>query len=198
LIKRFFDIIFAATGLLLLLPIFIIIAIFIKSDSRGPIFYRQKRVGKNGVEFFIWKFRTMYTDSDKKGLLTVGGKDPRITRAGYHLRKYKMDELPQLFNVLTGEMSLVGPRPEVKKYTDLYDPLQRQVLSVRPGITDRASIKYSKENEILAQYEDPEKAYVEKVMPEKLELNLQYVKEQSFRKDVIILWKTIQKIFTGH
>ena len=198
MIKRLFDIIFAATGLLLLFPIFIVIAIIIKTDSRGPVFYRQKRVGKNGVEFFIWKFRTMYTDSDKKGLLTVGGKDPRITRAGYHLRKYKMDELPQLFNVLTGEMSLVGPRPEVKKYTDLYDPLQRQVLSVRPGITDRASIKYSKENEILAQYEDPEKAYVEKVMPEKLELNLQYVKEQSFRKDVIILWKTIQKIFTGH
>ena len=196
--KRFIDIILAGIGVLVLVPVFIIITIFIKLGSKGSVFYRQKRVGKNGNEFLIWKFRTMSLDADKKGLLTIGGRDPRITEVGYYLRKYKLDELPQLFNVIAGEMSLVGPRPEVKKYTDLYDDRQRVVLSVKPGITDWASIKYSNENEILAQYDDPEQAYVEKVMPEKLELNLQYISQQSLQTDFIILWKTIQKIFTGH
>ncbi|HET6992606.1 MAG TPA: sugar transferase, partial [Bacteroidia bacterium] len=142
----------------------------------------------------LWKFRTMKTDSDKKGLLTVGGRDPRITRLGYYLRKYKIDELPQLINVLTGDMSLVGPRPEVRKYVDMYTPDQLQVLDVQPGITDYASIEYSNENELLAKSADPEKTYIEEVMPAKLKLNMKYISEKSFGTDLKIIFRTIGKI----
>lgn len=165
-------------------------------DSRGGIFYRQVRVGKNNKDFFLLKFRTMQSGADKKGLLTVGSKDSRVTRVGYYLRKYKLDELPQLFNVLFGGMSLVGPRPEVRKYVDLYNQEQQQVLSVKPGITDYASIEYSNENEILAKAENPEQTYITEIMPHKLLLNLKYIHEQGFITDVKIIFRTIGKIIS--
>jgi lipopolysaccharide/colanic/teichoic acid biosynthesis glycosyltransferase len=163
-------------------------------DSKGGIFYRQVRVGKNGTDFYLFKFRSMRTDADKKGLLTVGGRDPRITRMGYYIRKYKIDELPQLLNVLLGDMSLVGPRPEVRKYVNLYNAQQMLVLSVQPGITDYASIEYSNENEILGKALDPEKTYIEEIMPAKLQLNLKYIEEKSLVTDFRIIFKTILKI----
>lgn len=163
-------------------------------DSKGGAFYKQIRVGKNGVDFYLYKFRSMRTDSDKKGLLTVGGRDPRITRIGYFIRTYKIDELPQLLNVLKGDMSLVGPRPEVRRYVDLYTAEQRKVLSVKPGVTDYASIEYSKENELLGQAADPEKTYVEEVMPAKLKLNMQYIAEKSLLTDIKIILRTLKKI----
>ena len=151
-------------------------------------------MGKNGKDFLLWKFRTMKPDSDKKGLLTVGGRDPRVTGIGYFLRKYKLDELPQLFNVLSGEMSLVGPRPEVRKYVEMYSPEQLKVLEVKPGITDYASIEYSKENELLAKSSDPEKTYIEEIMPAKLKLNMKYIEEKSFWTDLKIIFRTVGKI----
>jgi len=163
-------------------------------DSKGGIFYRQVRVGKNGTDFYLFKFRSMRTDADKKGLLTVGGRDPRITRMGYYIRKYKIDELPQLLNVLLGDMSLVGPRPEVRKYVNLYNAQQMLVLSVQPGITDYASIEYSNENEILGRANNPEKTYIEEIMPAKLQLNLKYIEEKSLVTDFRIIFKTILKI----
>ena len=193
--KRLFDIIISSLLLIFLAPFLILIAIAVGVTSPGGVFYKQKRVGKGGAEFLMWKFRTMAPGSDKKGLLTVGANDARITKIGYYLRKLKLDELPQLFNVLAGDMSLVGPRPEVKKYTDLYNTRQRKVLNVRPGITDWASIEFSNENEILAQYPDPEKAYINEVMPQKLELNLKYIQQQSLKTDFIIIWKTARKVF---
>ncbi len=144
-----------------------------------PVFYLQTRVGLNGKDFKLFKFRTMHKDSDKKGLLTVGGRDPRVTTIGYYLRKYKLDELPQLFNVLFGTMSLVGPRPEVRKYVDLYTKEQQQVLSVKPGITDFASLEYINENDLLAKSSDPEKIYIDEIMPAKLALNSKYIQQQS-------------------
>ena len=156
------------------------LAIWIKIDSEGPVFYRQVRVGKGNRDFRLFKFRSMRVGSDRKGLITVGGRDPRVTRSGYYIRKYKLDELPQLINVFTGDMSLVGPRPEVRKYVDLYTPEQMHVLDVRPGITDPASIRYRNENELLAQVEDPDRYYVEVIMQDKLQLNLEYVEKQSF------------------
>lgn len=192
--KRLFDIFFSLMGLLLLSPLFLIISLLIVLDSRGGVFYRQIRVGKNEKDFKLFKFRSMRTDSDKQGLLTVGGKDSRITKIGYYIRKYKIDELPQLLNVLLGDMSLVGPRPEVRKYTDLYTPDQKKVLSVRPGITDYASIEYSNENEILGKAVDPEKVYIEEIMPAKLKLNLKYIAEQGIQTDMKIIFKTIFKI----
>ena len=173
MIKRLFDIVVAFLGLVFLLPEFIIIAIFIVAESPGGVFFLQKRVGKNNKDFNIFKFRTMYRHSDKKGLLTVGNYDTRITKTGLILRKYKLDELPQLINVLIGNMSLVGPRPEVRKYVNLYNSEQIKVLNVKPGITDPASLKYSNENEILAQFEDPERVYIEEIMPAKLNINLE-------------------------
>ncbi|HEU4716991.1 MAG TPA: sugar transferase [Bacteroidia bacterium] len=192
--KRAFDIFFSLAGLLFLLPFFLLIAVFILLDSRGGVFYRQVRVGRYGKDFRLWKFRTMRPDSDKKGLLTVGGRDPRVTRTGYFLRKYKLDELPQLINVLAGDMSLVGPRPEVRKYVDLYSEEQRKVLLAKPGITDYASIDYSEENDLLAGSPDPERAYIEEVMPAKLKLNMKYIEEQSLATDVKIIFRTIGKI----
>ncbi|MCW3102244.1 MAG: wcfS [Bacteroidetes bacterium] len=192
--KRLFDIFFSLLGLALLLIPFLVISLIIVLDSRGGIFYRQVRVGKNGKDFKLFKFRSMRTNADKAGLLTVGGRDNRITRVGYYIRKYKVDELPQLINVLTGDMSLVGPRPEVRKYVDLYSAEQLKVLEAKPGITDYASIEYSNENEILGKASDPERVYIEEIMPAKLRLNLKYIHEQGLLTDLKIIFKTIAKI----
>jgi lipopolysaccharide/colanic/teichoic acid biosynthesis glycosyltransferase len=172
---RILDVLFSLLGVILLFPFFFIIAILVKFTSSGPVLYMQSRVGVDGVEFSVYKFRSMRLNSDKLGLITVGGRDPRVTRIGYCLRKYKLDELPQLINVFIGDMSLVGPRPEVKKYVDMYTSEQKKVLSIRPGITDWASIHYREENVILGESLDSEKDYIEKVMPDKLKLNLIYI-----------------------
>jgi lipopolysaccharide/colanic/teichoic acid biosynthesis glycosyltransferase len=197
MIKRLFDLLVSITFILLLFPLFAIIAIWIKLDSKGPVIYRQSRVGRNNNDFFIFKFRTMHPQSDRAGLLTVGGRDPRITSAGYLLRKYKLDELPQLFNVLIGDMSLVGPRPEVRKYVNRYTDEQLKVLSVKPGITDYASIEYRNENEILAKAADPEHTYIHQIMPHKLNLNLKYISEAGLMTDLRIIWLTLIRILTG-
>lgn len=185
---------FAFLGLLILSPLLLIITVLIKLDSRGKIFYLQPRVGKNNQEFQLYKFRTMCTDADKKGLLTVGGRDPRITRAGYYLRKTKLDELPQLINILKGEMRLVGPRPEVRKYVNLYTIRQLKVLEVEPGITDPASIEFRNENELLEKASDPESFYIENVMPKKLDLNIQYLERKSSWNDVKVIFQTLAAI----
>jgi lipopolysaccharide/colanic/teichoic acid biosynthesis glycosyltransferase len=194
-LKRIFDILLSVIALALLFPVLVIVFIWIKADSRGNVFYLQSRVGKSNKDFKIFKFRTMHPDADKRGLLTVGGRDPRITNAGYFLRKYKLDELPQLINVLMGSMSFVGPRPEVRRYVDLYNAEQKNVLNVQPGITDYASIEYSDENELLAKAADPEKEYINTVMPAKLKLNLKYIDEAGILTDLKILWLTFVKVF---
>lgn len=194
--KRIFDFVFSFLGLLFLLPFFIIISLLIVLDSKGGVFYKQLRVGKNNEDFYLYKFRSMRPDADKKGLLTVGGRDPRITKIGYFIRKYKIDELSQLINVLKGDMSFVGPRPEVRKYVNLYSANQLEVLTVKPGITDNASIKYFNENDLLAKAENPEKTYIEEIMPEKLKLNLEYIHSRNFLSDLKIIFKTIGKIFS--
>ncbi len=180
--------------LVVLLPVWLVIALAIALESRGGVFYKQVRVGKDNKDFNLYKFRTMRVGSDQKGLLTVGERDNRITRVGYFLRKFKIDEFPQLLNVLKGDMSIVGPRPEVRKYVDLYTPEQMKVLSVRPGLTDLASIQYVHENEILAAAEDPERAYIDEVMPAKLALNLQYIENQSVVGDIKLIFKTFAAI----
>ena len=195
---RFFDFAFALCGLVILLPCFIIIALLVFFDSPGNVIYRQKRVGKNNRDFFLLKFRTMNMNADQSGLLTVGKKDSRITRTGHFLRRYKLDELPQLVNVLKGEMSLVGPRPEVRKYVQLYSPEQMKVLAVKPGITDFASIEYSNENEILDRANDPEATYIEKIMPSKILINMKYIKKPSLQNYFLIIFKTVGKIFFGN
>ncbi len=194
--KRIFDIISSSIGLIILSPVFLLLAIWIKLDSKGPVFYRQTRVGKDNKDFRLYKFRSMRPDSDKHGLITVGGRDPRVTRSGYFIRKYKLDEFPQLINVFLGQMSLVGPRPEVRKYVDMYTPEQMKVLSVKPGITSLASIRYRNENEILAQADDPDRCYIEKVMPDKLEIDLQYVDQASFLNDIKLIFSTFKAIVT--
>ncbi len=188
--------VFSLLGSVILSPIFIVLIMAIKINSKGPSLYIQKRVGLNGNDFDLYKFRTMAVDSDKSGLLTVGGRDPRITSIGYYLRKFKLDELPQLINVLKGDMSFVGPRPEVRKYVDLYNEVQKQVLTVRPGITDVASIKYKNENEILQGHEDPEEYYIKRIMPDKIEMNLEYLKDRSFFKDIKVILQTFSAILT--
>lgn len=193
--KRIFDLFFSLLGLVLLSPLFVLLAIWIKLDSPGPIFFFQIRVGKNSKDFKLMKFRTMRMGSEAKGLLTVGGRDPRVTRSGYFIRKYKLDEFPQLINVLKGEMSIVGPRPEVRKYVEMYNEEQQQILSVQPGITDYASIEYSNENDLLAQSDNPEKLYIEKIMPEKLKLNKRYIDEQGVLTDLKIIFNTLKKVF---
>ena len=193
MLKRIFDIILSLFGLIILLPFMLIIAIFIKLDSKGPVFFKQLRVTKNGREFKIFKYRTMRVGSDKYSQITVG-KDGRITKIGSFLRKYKLDEIPQLINVLIGDMSLVGPRPEVPKYVALYTDEQKEILKVRAGITDYASIEFSDENDLLALEEEPEKAYIEKIMPKKIELNKKYLSETSVLTDIKIILLTIKKI----
>jgi lipopolysaccharide/colanic/teichoic acid biosynthesis glycosyltransferase len=195
---RIFDILFSLIGLILLLPVFLVIALIIVIDSRGGVFFRQQRVGRYGRDFGLFKFRTMRTGSEKQGGLTVGARDSRITKAGYYLRKYKLDELPQLINVLVGQMSLVGPRPEIRKYVDLYTDEQRKVLSVRPGITDYASIEYSNENEILGRSADPEQAYIRDVMPAKIILNMKYINSPTVGNYLKVLWLTFSRVlFAG-
>ena len=190
MVKRFFDICFSGIGLLILSPLFLLVAIWVKCDSQGPVFYRQIRVGRFGKDFKLFKFRSMRVGADKKGLITVGGHDPRITRSGYFIRKYKLDELPQLINVFIGDMSLVGPRPEVRRYVDLYTPEQLHVLDVRPGITDLASIRYRNENELLGSVDNPDRYYIEVIMPDKLRINLDYVAHHSFFGDLKIIFQT--------
>ncbi len=192
--KRLFDIVVALFFIILLLPFMLIMAMAVAVDSRGGIFYRQLRVGKNNKDFYLLKFRTMQVNADRKGLLTVGSRDPRVTRVGYYLRKYKLDELPQLFNVLAGQMSMVGPRPEVRKYVDLYNEEQRKILFVKPGITDYASIEYFNESDLLAKSSNPEDTYIREIMPAKLEINKKYIADQSLLVDLSILFKTALRI----
>ena len=191
---RFFDIFFSFLGILLLSPVFFLLYISICLESRGGGFYRQLRGGRYGKDFYVYKFRSMRVGADKQGLITVGGRDPRITRICYFIRKYKLDELPQLFNVLKGDMSLVGPRPEVRKYVDLYTEEQRKVLSVRPGITDYASIEYVDENTILGQADDADKAYVELIMPDKIRYNMKYINNRSLKEYFKIIFLTFWSI----
>ena len=188
--KRVFDILASGVGLLLLSPLFLLVAVWIKLDSPGPVFYRQVRVGRCNHDFRIFKFRSMRVGSDKGSLVTIGGRDPRVTRSGYFIRKFKIDELPQLINVFIGDMSLVGPRPEVRHYVDYWTKEQLHVLDVRPGITDPASIKFRNENELLEKAEDPEKYYIEVIMQEKLRLYLEYVEKQSFWYDLKLIFQT--------
>lgn len=192
--KRVFDIVASGCGLLVLSPVFLILAIGVKLDSRGPIFYQQVRVGRFGRDFLLYKFRSMRVGSDKKGLITVGERDLRVTRLGYFIRKYKLDELPQLVNVFIGDMSFVGPRPEVRKYVDMYTKEQLRVLDVRPGITDMASILYRNENELLATAKEPEVFYQEVVMQDKLNINLEYVNKHDVWFDIKLIFKTIFSI----
>ena len=191
--KRLFDVIASGLGLVVLSPLFLILAIWIKLDSKGPVFYRQVRVGYKDKDFRIFKFRSMRVGADKGSLVTIGGHDPRVTRSGYFIRKFKFDELPQLINVFLGDMSLVGPRPEVRHYVDYWTPEQMHVLDVldvRPGITDPASIKFRNENELMEKAEDPEKYYIEVIMQEKIKLYLEYVEKHSFFYDLGLIFKT--------
>ena len=192
--KRLFDLVASGFGLLVLSPVLIIIAIWIKLDSKGSIFFRQVRVGRHNKDFRIYKFRSMRVGSDKGSQITVGGHDSRITKSGYFIRKTKIDELPQLINVFLGDMSLVGPRPEVRHYVDMWTPEQMHVLDVRPGITDPASIRYRNENELLENAEDPEKYYVEIIMQDKIKLYLEYVEKQSFWYDIKLIFQTFYTI----
>lgn len=188
--KRLFDIVASGCGLIVLSPLFLILAVWIKLDSPGPVFYRQVRVGRGNKDFRIFKFRSMRVGSDKGSLVTIGGHDPRITRSGYFIRKFKLDELPQLINVFIGDMSLVGPRPEVRHYVDYWTPEQMHVLDVRPGITDPASIKFRKENELMEAAFDPEKYYIEVIMQEKIKLYIEYVQHHSILGDIGLIFKT--------
>jgi lipopolysaccharide/colanic/teichoic acid biosynthesis glycosyltransferase len=193
--KRLFDLISTTAVLVVIFPILAVIAIAIKLTSPGPVFYLQKRVGINGKIFSLYKFRTMHIDADQRGpLITVGMRDPRISTIGYYLRRFKIDELPQLFNILKGEMSVVGPRPEVERYVAFYNQQQRKVLTVKPGLTDYASIMYVRENELLANSPNPEKTYIEEIMPEKLKLGIEYIDNINFLNDLKIIFKTLKVI----
>ena len=194
--KRLFDIIASGCGLIILSPLFLFIAIWIKLDSKGPVFYRQIRVGFKNKDFRIFKFRSMRIGSDKGSLVTIGGHDPRVTLSGYYIRKYKFAELPQLINVFIGDMSLVGPRPEVRHYVIYWTPEQMHVLEVRPGITDPASIKFRNENELMEKAEDPESYYINVIMQEKIRLYLDYVKKASFWYDIKLIFQTFKVIIT--
>lgn len=193
MIKRLFDLVSSSIVLVFLFPILFLVAILIVLDSKGGIFYRQIRVGKDGKEFGLLKFRTMHPNMDQVQI-TVGHRDPRVTRIGYYLRKFKVDEFPQLLNILKGEMSVVGPRPEVPKYVAMYNEEQQNVLSVKPGLTDFASLEYVHESELLAASDNPEKTYIEEIMPHKLSLNLKYIQEKSLSTDVKLIVRTILKI----
>ena len=194
--KRLFDLVASGCGLLVLSPLLLIVAIWIKLDSRGPVFYRQVRVGYKNKDFRIFKFRSMRIGADKGSLVTIGGRDPRITRSGYFIRKYKLDELPQLINVFVGDMSLVGPRPEVRHYVNYWTPEQMRVLDVRPGITDPASIKFRNENELMGKAENPEEYYIHVIMQEKIKLYLAYVEHASFWYDLKLIFQTFKVIIS--
>ena len=194
MLKRIHDILFSALVLLLFLPFGVVISLIILFSSPGGVFYRQERIGLNGEPFMLLKFRTMRKNADQLGQLTVGMRDPRITRIGYFLRKYKLDEFPQFINVLRGDMSVVGPRPEVKEYTDLYTPEQRKILTVKPGITDYASLVYFDENKLLGESNDPQKTYIEEVMPAKIALNQKYLSRPTLGHDIKIIWLTFVRI----
>ena len=189
--KRLFDVVCSFFGLLVLSPLFVFLSLWVGLGSKGGVFYKQKRVGRFNKDFTLYKFRSMRVGADKKGLLTIGGKDSRVTKAGFFIRKYKLDELPQLLNVLKGDMRFVGPRPEVRKYVDMYTERQLKVLDVRPGITDLASIKYRNENDLLAAADNPEQYYIDVVMQDKLALNLQYIETRSFFGDIKLIFRTI-------
>ena len=191
---RFLDFIFSLLGIILLFPVFLVLYFTVRLESKGGGFYKQLRVGRGGTDFYVYKFRSMRIGADKQGLITVGGRDSRITRIGHFIRKYKLDELPHLFNVLKGDMSIVGPRPEVRKYVELYTEEQWKVLSVRPGITDYASIEYVDENTILGQAEDADKAYVEQILPDKICYNMKYIEHRSVREYFKIIFLTIWSI----
>lgn len=191
---RLLDFIFSLIGIIFLMPFFILVSLLIKLNSSGPLIYKQSRVGINNIDFYVFKFRTMYVNSDKLGLLTVGGRDSRITSVGYYLRKFKLDELPQLFNVLIGDMSIVGPRPEVRKYVELYTEQQKMVLKIRPGITDWASIKYKDENTILEKSIDPETDYINIILPDKIKYNLIFIEKNNVIEYLKIIFATIWKI----
>ncbi|QQK07929.1 sugar transferase [Miniphocaeibacter halophilus] len=193
-LKRIFDIVVSFIGLVILGIPLIIIALIIKLTSEGPVFYRQTRVGKNNKDFKIFKFRTMVVDADKKGMLITVGEDKRITKIGKFLRKTKLDELPQLINVFIGSMSFVGPRPEVRKYVELYDDFQKNVLKIKPGITDLASIKYRDESTLLGKSDNPEKTYIEEIMPIKLKINLEYISKISLIYDIKLIFLTLFRI----
>lgn len=192
--KRIFDISCSVIILLLFLPFGLIISLLILLESRGGVFYRQERIGRYGKPFRLFKFRSMRKNADKQGKLTVGMKDPRITRTGYFIRKFKLDEFPQFINVILGDMSIVGPRPEVKEYVDLYTEDQRRILDVRPGITDLASLEYFEENELLGKSDDPQKTYIEEIMPAKIELNKRYLANPTLWNDLKIMWQTFMRI----
>jgi lipopolysaccharide/colanic/teichoic acid biosynthesis glycosyltransferase len=194
---RCLDFLFSLVGLIILSPVFLLVALLVKLTSKGPVFFKQTRVGKDGKDFKVYKFRSMYVDADKRGLLTVGGKDNRVTATGYYLRKFKIDELPQLINVIKGEMSLVGPRPEVRRYVDMYSEHQLRALKVLPGITDYASIEYRNENELLAMAKNPEEFYVKEIMPKKIELNFKYIDNRSIPQYFKIITKTVVTSIKG-
>lgn len=194
MMKRIFDFLVSLIVLIIFFPFGVLIAIAIALESRGGVFYRQTRVGKNGKLFKLWKFRTMRVNADKMGKLTVGMRDPRITRVGYFIRKTKLDEFPQFINVLMGEMSIVGPRPEVQEYVDLYTEDQREVLRVKPGITDYASLEYFKENELLGQSDNPRETYIQEIMPAKIALNKKYIANPTLAQDIKIMWMTFLKM----
>lgn len=195
MVKRLFDIAMAAFGLVVFSPAWLIATYLIKKEDPGPVIYKSTRVGRGGSEFKMWKFRSMVQNAEKLGGPSTSADDPRLLKSGHVLRKYKLDELPQLVNVLKGEMSIVGPRPEVKFYTDMYSAEERKLLTVRPGITDRASIRFRNEGEILKGAADPEKAYMEKIRPEKIRLGLEYVKRQSLKEDLAIIVATVKAVF---
>ncbi|HPF89913.1 MAG: sugar transferase [Flavobacteriales bacterium] len=197
MVKRAFDILVSALALLILLPVLLLLGLLVAITSPGGAFFRQVRVGRNGNEFGLLKFRSMRPDSEAKGQITVGGRDPRITAVGYFLRKSKLDELPQLINVLLGDMSIVGPRPEVPRYVALYTAEQREVLRVRPGITSAASVAYIDENDLLGRSADPERTYVEEVMPAKLKLDLEYVRTAGLGVDLAIIWGTLRRLVSA-
>jgi lipopolysaccharide/colanic/teichoic acid biosynthesis glycosyltransferase len=194
--KRLFDLFFSGFGLIVIAPVLGVLALLVWLEDRGPVFYRQVRVGLHGKPFRIWKFRSMVLNADRQGLLLTVGRDPRITRVGSVLRQTKLDELPQLFNVLVGEMSFVGPRPEVQKYVNLYSSEQRQVLELIPGITDLASIKYRAESELLAASSAPEQTYIDEIMPAKICLNLEYAQGSSVMTDVMVILRTLVRVAT--
>jgi lipopolysaccharide/colanic/teichoic acid biosynthesis glycosyltransferase len=197
MLKRVFDVCASGLGIIITSPLFLVAAIMVKRDSPGPVFYRAQRVGRHGQMFTMYKFRSMVVNADKLGGPSTAGDDPRLTRSGQTLKKYQLDELPQLLNVFKGDMSLVGPRPEVKTYTDLFTPEEKAILSVPPGMTDFASLWDFHEGEILKGSVDPEKAYLELVRPDKIRLQLKYVREHSFLVDLVILFKTVGRVFKG-